>query len=478
MIMLIGGLILWLRSPHGNEWMRKQLIKQVQKSYPDARIEVDLLYTDLFTEFSLEGVRIYDADNEPMLEMAQISLAYSLSSVFENRVDKLALAVNKPRINVVTFEDGSTNWSRAFPSEEEETEPWEGMTWMLPSLSIDIVDASFHHFSGEEETSVTSIHFSTESNVALGKDIDTTINVISATMSDFGTFESSGNVHWLEDSIGLENFRVKLEPFEVQLHGSLSGFADELTFDLAVNTELKKHSLEALLEQKLPSVNTSVECKINGGLSKVNADLKLSTEAGDALIGLSLEPFISKWKASFSTESLMLDALLPEYVEATKLAGTYELEGNGLSWPDELQAHIEVSGKEQVFWSEPVNDLQVTAELKNGVLEIANVSGKHPIGSVQGKGEIFLLDDKLELEVQAEVESLKDLVFYEVDYLTGSATVQGPLTVGWAEEVVVTQRGQATVTNFTYPYLWIASASGPVVVTYADGDTHVKADLS
>jgi hypothetical protein len=123
---LVVGLVLLalvlIQTPVVKDWIRGEIERRTNEAI-EGQIELDRLSGSLLGSVTVHGVTLHDGRDRPFARIDRISASYWLLSLLTNGLEVQDVRLDRPRLLVRRYEDGTLNLETLTPPDPEEPEP-------------------------------------------------------------------------------------------------------------------------------------------------------------------------------------------------------------------------------------------------------------------------------------------------------------------------------------------------------------------
>jgi autotransporter translocation and assembly factor TamB len=428
-LLSVAGVWIWLRTEAGQRWGLKQILALAQPEV--GALSIDTLRTDLWTHLRLEGVRIHDAGGKELLGLDTIDAEFSLGGLFAGALRVSRVQVTGLRADLA-ITDAGLDIAGLWPTGPVDDTPYAGVGLDIYVDGLEIAAGPLVLWAGDEyslsETQLSgSIHLIGDSVVIERLVLDAT-----GITPEVGDLSVRGGAAWSPDTLSAETIELHLG----KQHLTASG-AFETGIALTAHLELEE------LPWDLPVYGTfELDGPVTGSMDAPAVAFAVTTPGGrvDLIAAIDLRPSRPAWSATVLTEALavhtFVDGLDPTVVDANMSA-----DGEGLGWPDDLDAHASLDVSTTEAPAIGSGDLFGEVDLTGGVAVLRGIEATTPTGCVAMDGRVDLVGMWGEVDVATLDVHLEDLGRFGVDGLTGLARFAGTVAGDWSGEPAITVEG-------------------------------------
>ncbi|MCB9766175.1 MAG: translocation/assembly module TamB domain-containing protein [Alphaproteobacteria bacterium] len=476
-VLVALGVVSWLISPAGNDFLRRQIEVLVTGLMDEGSLEIEHLDTNLFTRTRVEGARLVDGDGRPVVDLPAAELEYALWPLLRRRAVIVERAVlDGPTVDLVVDEQGRLDLSRMFPGSEDEDTDSNGLPIELILQDVQLNLGTVGYRTPEQAWRVEGLGLSVRGT---GLHNTWTLDAVHlqgrVAEPETGPLTADGAVVWDDGDLRLDGLVITLAGSEVRTTGAALDLTGEPQLDLVVEVpRFAPDALEPLtgdlgLKGELSLTETAVTGPL-GALQVVGTARAPGGEADvDATVDLASERL--SWKASLDARGVDLQQVLDAVTEPTVVTGHVEADGSGTTYPDDLLAKGTVTLEETVIWGYRIPQGRATVDWSEGKGRLTGIYYRTDWGEARGTG--LVTDAMVDLDLDARVWRLAGLSEVGVDNLSGDATADGRLYVDWSgEQVEVTFKGDVQGGALAYEEIFEAGAfSSPVDMRFYGGTT-------
>ncbi len=465
----VGILVLtaWARTERGRGWIRDQLVTLAAP--PHGSLTAGALETDLFSWAVLRDVTLAGPDGARVAHVDTLTLGYRLGGLSARR-----LVVPEARVEgldvVLTETDAGidlvTMWDDGGPPS---TEPWGGLPVDIVA-AVEVVDANVRYVRADGAYGVTGARARADVELrgpaVLVRDLELSAP---ATLPDLGPLALAGTGRWDPSTLWFERLDLALGPNRVALTGGLGRLGADATVGVGITAlHVEPASLAALAELPVTGAFDATG-GVAGLLVAPTLVLEVATPGGPlhATAALDRRGARPAWSASFAPSDVALHTFLPD-VPPTIVRGGVTVEGQGLRWPDDLDATAVLSLEAPRLGE--LTDLAVsgTARLSKGVLDLEGLRASAPGARVRGDGVVRLLEQRGEVRIAAASADLALLRRFGVPEARGRAGFSGTARFGWGASPAVHAAGALEGAAIAWADLGGATTvDGPVTVDWS-----------
>lgn len=447
-----GALLAWLRSDPGSAWLLQQVVERAQPR--QGSLEIASMQTDLRSSLRLHGVVLKDASGHELAGCDSIELAYGLGALLRG-----AFVVHHARVQGLRGDlglvDGDldivTIWSdpaALADAPDPPTPPWQGLPVTLVLETIEIQSDTLAIRVGERR--LTLHQASLHGGLAFrGDDILVDGLALSAgpacLLLDLDVRDLGGHQPWLD---------LRLESLVVD--------ADLLPLELPV-TGIFELSGELLGPLDAPA--STLELVTPGGPLSVDARLDLGPE----------RPL---WSLELETVDLALDEVVLG-LQPLLVSGRIQVEGEGLSWPEGVDALARIGLDAAVAEPFGAAHLEGRLALTEGLILVPELFASTPTGTVSVRGLVDVPAKTAAADILGLVVQLSDLGRYGAAGLRGEASFAGQGEVDWSgAQVAALVEGRLRGRHLgSGADLSIGRLEGPISGSWIAGVPGVAGDL-
>ena len=476
---VVGGVgaVLWLQSESGNEWLRVQLGSLIQGGLAQGEVELQGLHTDLFWNWTLDGVAVRGPQGESLLELESLAVELDPWALLRREVHLRSLSLSSADVRLTFDEAGVLDLIALLPPGDPDVVPgpWGGLplatrvdSFDLGSLSIDL--GSLASAGAEREVLLSTKGdlrgwFEGQGRVLRLHQLQVETDW---TVPDLGPVAVAGEAAFDDGDLVLDDLVVLGGDTRVELDGRVLDLEEELSLDLSlVLPQVRRGDIARVVGSELLRVDPRLEAHLEGPLASLAVEGTLSHDEVGSLgfaLGANLASERPSWTARFDSEAFALDLLMADLPEPVRLAPHLQLEGNGLTWPEDLDVDVRLEAGPQVIWGEAVSSMLVQGRLSSGVFTLADGSVvQHALGRVDASGDVRILESTTQLEATVALPRLARLSAYGVDGLRGAATYGGRVRADWSGEAVTAEAsGRLSATAIDFQGNTVGTIQGPL----------------
>jgi autotransporter translocation and assembly factor TamB len=483
-LVLILTVILVLISPWGNEQIRAQVESAAQPSFPGGSLVIGGLDTNLFGSIALENVAIRDRQGKTLIGFERLELGWELGGLIHEKLVVDTLRLERPVVDLTVLEDGTLDLQKVLgpPKPDEPSEPWTGLPIDLQVPSAQILDGVVLVGGNTTHTKIDGLGL--DLGVALQgptvhvDHLELKVPVKAPIVLDVST---QGEVIFTGADVVIPELAVYLGETILKLEGRTDAVQSVPILDLGVSLEpLAPSTLEAVVGEPVLAQPVTYAARLTGPLADLRLESTLSSEGLGALgldVSLGLESDPLSWDVTLAPESFQVDKLALAVPVPVTLDGSYGLKGTGVEWPAGIEAAIKIDGGEQVLGGEAVAGLVLDASLSGGRLDIAKLSARHSVASVDLGGWADLIRSRASIDLRAQIPNAGALSTYGVTGMGGRAGFKGHVDASWAPDVDVVVDGDLTLANFLASGTRIREGAGPIRVEVHGDDVEGSGSL-
>lgn len=483
----LSGLVLWLRSASGNDFLRRQLDGVVDAAMVEGDFQIGGLETDLFTTLKLTDVSLVDDEGRAVVAVDEALATPRLLSAVTGELAIEELVLTGVAVDLAIDEDGRSDVERLFgiePSEETEpSAPWEGLPLDVVVERIAVVDASAEVRRAEESVlSLAGLQVQAKASV-IGSDVQVEDIAIGGDLAvpELGHVEVEGAVLYRGDSLDLSKVVVSLGEGEVELDGQISGLqgTPELSvtlaakpFDLAPIDAFANAGLAGVFEGELALSGPLEAVTLAGSLTGTGGEGALTVD-----IGANLTSAEVPWSGTLEAETLHVEKIVGTVgEEPLVITGVLKASGQGTTWPAGIEVEGDFEGTRVLAYGAEIHDSSAALALRDGVLRWTEVETSGPLGPLEALGSYDFRSAQVQTTVRGRL-NLRELESFGATDLGGSARVDLQVRVDASADGSPTSvRGRIVATPFTYGSdIRFERVVADVVVAVRGGDVGVDA---
>ncbi len=453
LLLLIGveGAVLWLQTPSGNGWLRRQAERLVTEQMAEGELRIGEVDTDLFRHLELGDVFLDDGSGRPVVALDRLEVNWDASRLLGGEVVVARVVLDSPRVDLVTDEAGLLDVARLFPSDPDAppSGPWEGLPVDLRLGELKLRNGSFSYADGETRVALEDLSVSLGAR-ASGRKVSTEALVIEGQLTSPLELPVSarGQTRFTDGDVDLGGLVLAVGEDRLLLDGRVVDVEDPDRLALegvtlrAAGLDLDR--IEGWVGDLGLAGEIGLEADAAGPLSDLRLTALLETGGGEARVEgeLDVQAELPSWSVRAETGGLELMGLVDAVTEPTALDVGVVLEGTGLEFPAGVEATAEVVARPSVLWGYPLDSATASLHWTEGRGVVDTFEGDMGWGSATGSGEVSLTGTVL--DVRAEVRDLLGLEVFGVQDIGGVADGRGQLQIDWSgEEVEILFDGRA-----------------------------------
>lgn len=485
-VVVVAAFLVWVATPVGNQWLRREALSLAAPLIPGGRLEVDDLQTRLWDGVYLGGVSLRAADGREVLGVDRVWVRWRLGALLGGVVRVDDLRVEGLRLDSRLDAAGVRDLSVLFgppAADDGGGGPWSGLGVDLELPAVDLRDASLRWDVVDGSTVVSDIGLRggvsfRGSSIALRKlavqgQVRAPVDVPVALLAD---------VDLRGGDLVLGELRVRSGATELRVAGLVQQVELRPVLRLRVAADpIEPAEFQWLLGEWTPVGPIDGVIRLEGPTSALLIGADIGTPAGalhtDALLDLDATP--ATWLVDAETPGLDLSALLPALGPGYALDLRAHIEGAGFDWPAGLAARVQIDGGKQVLAGEPVDLLALDAEVRDGQIVVHDVNALLAVGEVKASGAVDPVAGTLQLAAAARLPDLGALERYGAAGLAGLANWNGALAVDWSDPLAikVSAQGPVDAVGARSGDIRFARVRGPIDVQANGADVDVRADI-
>ncbi len=393
-LLAVGGLLLFVTSPAGEDWLRGKVSTALEQQLA-GRLEIGDIDLGLGT-LGLSNLKLYDPEGALVAEVAHVQARVVLGAAVRGKVVVPSARIEKPRLYLVQDSRG-LNLSRALKPKQPKPEPpqEEGRG----NLQVEVRELVLEDGHVEYELEMTDGVFE-----ALLENFDARAHATyaAATQSFDAAVDATGALQ--KPTQGPVKLSLKGQGQEETLSGDVSLSAAGLELEASATlpgpnetrTEIRRLRLPPELVRALvPSYPLQVPVTAQGTLGLSGEVAQLAVDARAASASLAVNGAVDF--STMRTPGLTAKARginLSELVEngpPTSLSMDLEARGGG-STLESLDADVALTVTPSQFKNQPLGPLELRASAKEGRFSLSRLLAVVPGASLTAKGE-GTLDD-------------------------------------------------------------------------------------
>ncbi|TNE84687.1 MAG: hypothetical protein EP330_28875 [Deltaproteobacteria bacterium] len=485
----LSGLVLWLRSESGNDFIRRQVDGLVDGLMTEGDFSIGELETDLFTTWTVREVAIVGEDGHALLDLEEARVALRPFSIFGGELEVSEVRLTGLAGDLALDADGNLDLLGMFPLAAEDdapSAPWEGLPIDVHVERVALERSRVEMRNPEGTTlSVAGIEVAADVSVR-GKIVRAEDIAIAADFAvpELARVAGSGAVSWDGDAFNVEDLVWLLGDGELRLDGAITDLADDPTLgltlevkplDLAPIDALAGAGLQGQWQGTLGADGPLNQATLRGDLRGVNG----STGALTVDLGIDLTAKDLPWSGTVTTDDLHVEHVVSSVGEdPLVVSGTLTAAGKGTAWPSGIEAGGDFEGTKILAYGAEVHDSRARLDLVDGQLRWSEVDTDGPLGPLSALGHYDFTDGKVRTTVQGRV-NLAELDRFGAEDLGGQADVDLLVKVRSAEDGVPTLvTGVIVAEPFTYGTdVRFERVVADVAVSVRNGRTIVEAEI-
>ena len=432
--LFLAGSLTFLQSGTGNSILRTSLEGMLPNIFPNMKLKIEALDTDILTGVHLEGLSLRLKGKEaPLLSLEDLDLEWHLLSYLSE--GKIRLFVSLSGMEVYVKEkNGELNWTTLFASDDPETQESK-TTWPeLPfHLEIPIIDFNQTRVEWEDLPVDIDIEASLSWN---RKDIDLQLHQIQAHMPAIGDLDSridiNGNSQLINMDIALQQKDRGLE-----ISGTIEDVIGDGILGIRSRVYCKKGCLEDLTNQDIPQIDQEILLAIQGDFTEI---ISTATIGSGFPLEVRVTPREEVWSLSWKWQDFKLNDWVGD-LEPINLKGEYSIEGHGFSLAETMFAEIEGTAPTQDIWNETLDAWILAATLDKGILDIQSFALTHSMGDVDISGSLNLLESQGTLVAGLALDDFRYLDKFEIPAIQANVRGAPAFQLNWKDEPKIRVEG-------------------------------------
>ncbi|MFZ5475822.1 MAG: translocation/assembly module TamB domain-containing protein [Myxococcota bacterium] len=462
----------WLRTEGGREWLLGQLLAAADP--PNGDLVVGSIETDLFSEARLHDVELRDAAGRTLVRAVEIRARYRLGGLPGKVLRVTDVEVVGLTGDLVVTDDGLDLASLWPATGGPPSGPYEGLPIdvIVDRVVVDAprlrVTAGEVPYGVDGATLTAGVRLVGDAVEVTGLSLDA-----QSTEPALGALALRGDVTWRSERT-TASADLSVGPQRVAARGEIAG--DALAVEVTA-LHLEPDALPWEVPVKGPLDGTG---RIEGTTGAPSVALAVTTPGGPATLtasaDLTKEPVA--WAFAATTPGLAVDAVV-EGLADTRVAGTVRAEGTGTSWPEGVDASVEVDARAESVAGQGPARVAAKGRLAGGVLELPGVVAEVEAGTVRIDARVSLVEGTAQAkQVVADVDLAK-LARFGVVGLRGHVRFVGHVDGGWTAGTRAHAAGSIAGDGLGWQEtVWVARATGPVDVAWTGGEVQLEAALA
>lgn len=401
LLIAVFSALSWLRGEEGSAFLLAEVLQRVQPH--EGSLEVATLRTDLTSNLRLEGVVLKDDAGRELAGLDSIELDYGLGALLRKTLVVHRVQAAGVRAELRQTDEGldiATIWADP-AAPPKPSSPYEGLPITLVLEEIEVQSNTLALSTGEQR-------------------------LILRQASLYGGLAFRG------DDIIVEELALYAGPHRVLLDVALRDLGG---VDPSVDLTLRSLLVDAdRLPLDLPVAGVfELSGELEGSLESPSTTLELQTPGGPLSLAVSLDlgPERPVWSVDLETTDLALDHFVRD-LEPLQLGGRIEAEGEGLTWPHEVDGLARISLHTTI--SEPIGEATLDSRLalSEGLVLVQELVASTPTGTVDVEGLVDVPAQTASATIHGLVVQLADLGRFGVAGLRGEGQFSGEGEVDWS----------------------------------------------
>lgn len=442
-VTLAVGTLEFLRSNLGNELIRTSIEQFALNSFPNLKLKMGNLETDILTEIEIKDLSLrVRGEEDPAITVESIALDWDVIQLVQK--NKLRSFIYISGIDVIAKEDrGQLNLEKLFdtgepPAPETET-TWPELPLDLEIPIIDIDQTTLHWENAEITTEMEA-----SLNWNEGENVDLQLQRIQAHMPEIGDLASriaiSGNSQLIDLDISLQQ-----ENRGLTLQGKIEDVIGEGKLQIESKIHCQKSCLKDFTAQDIPQIDQEIAIQIGGNFSEIKTDLMIG-KIGEFPLKAKIIPAEEVWDASWNWKDFKINDWVGD-LEPITLQGEYSVQGNGFSYEENMQVTIQGEAPVQEIWNERLEFWKLQAKLDKGQLAIERFLVGHSMGEIAISGDLNLLESQGQLQAGLDIRDFQYLEKFDVHNIEGQIGGTPVFHVNWADEPKIQLQGNLELQN-------------------------------
>ncbi len=477
--MLAWGLVAWLASASGNEWMRQRAEVELSAIMGEGRLRIGGLETRILDGVTLRDVALEDGSGRPVIALDEGRLELT-PQLAQKRVLVDLVDLDGLRFDLRVDQDGELDLSRMFPGSDEPSEPLS-LPWPLQLDKVELDHSAFAYSTPEGPIlALDALRLSAQGQAAGTRwDLGSVSGYGRFTEPDLGPLTLDGGLTWRSEG-GVDLHKLAIELTEAKTLARLSGSIDydpELVFDLELEGSADPRGLERAFGELGLRDPLDLDLEASGPLSELALTGQVRPPSGQAELDLvlDLDAEVPTWRGEIRPEQLDLD-FVEAVTETTVLSGSLKLDGQGFAWPDEVVGTATIALEEAIGWGYEIPGATAQVRIEGGKLHLEQVVYEADWGRLVASG--LMTEALIDVDVDAEIRDASGLEAFGAEGLSGAADASGRFQADWsAEQVSASFDGHLVALQAGYTdQVEVQQYAGPVHFRYLDERVRVWAE--
>lgn len=444
----VVGFLFWFQTDAGQLWLREVVEELVQGTMGEGTLQIGGLDVRRFGVVEADDVVLTDGEGREVLRIDEVRANYRIKPA-ERLIVLNRVQLQGGEVDLRMDPEGLLDLQRMFPPSDQEG-PAPSVPWdvALQSVVVQGVHWAYGDPSGTLAEGTLGL-----SGTGRGSGTVWTVQVLDAsgelTEPGLGPYTVVGEVAYdLEGSVELRRLDIDVADSEILVEGRVD-LDPEVAVDLTIDATLDLDGLERMTGDVGAKGTPNAELGIEGPLTAMVVTGRVLQEQGS--VGVDLVVGVDEqitYSGTLTPRSLDLTTLLDAVTEQTTLSGEVELDGAGVSWPQDLTATGVVSLSESVGWGYQVPEATATWALKEGLVSLTGFRYSADWCEVTGSGR--LTEVMVDVDIVARCRDLSGLAEFGVPDARGAATVTGRMVADWSQAVTVDFDGYAVGWSLAY----------------------------
>ncbi len=471
---LVGLILGGLATDKGNDFIRAEVLKAAEPSFPNGSLDIGALDTNLLGHIYLSDIAIRDSSGKALIEVDRFVLDYSLTALMRKEVHIEAIRIESPNVDLTMDSNGEMDLLTVFgPSEESEeteapVEPFAGLPVDLVLDELSIVGAEVQISDPAGDTTIPQIDFGLAASVR-GSTVNLTaldlqVDLDSPIDQDVSL---TGALALIGGTLNIEELVAGFGDIRLKAGGTIAAAETAPVMDLSLQVDpLSPSTVEALAGQAVLKTPLVVSANVSGPLSDLKVGVSIPSPKGDGQLALNAEVDLESTPMAWGVELLPSNFAVDSVTELVPppfvLDGKYSVTGTGTEYPDGIDADIEIDCGPQVFAGEGLQSLKVNGKLNAGRLGLDIKELIHDVARVSLVANVNLAESSARARASVYLPNAAKLSKYGVYDMGGSIRYEGDVVAAWEPELDVDLEGELKLESFAGPGVFIESGGGPI----------------
>jgi len=457
----------WLVTDDGNDFVRAKVESFGTDALESGALTIGRLKADYIRGLMLEDIALSDAAGRPVIAVERLRLDWNPMAAMGGTLPIHSLRIASPRLDVRVDGEGVNDFTRLFGASEETSdapgEPFGGLPVAIDLETLELRDGALAWRTPDGAWALEGMNL-TLSAEGEGRVIEIPDLLLQAGLTEPAVMPLtlSGGAAYVEGDVALEKLALKVGESRLGVGGRVGAVEVDPAMDLKiVLPALETDDLEALFGDLGLSGALGAELSLTGPLSELSLGGHLDIPEGrvDVAVGGDFAAEVPTWSLSLQPRRLKVGSLVDAVTEPVALVGSIDFEGEGFSWPDQLDARGGIRLHAPVVWGYDFEAMAVDLAVSGGRVGVTGLRVVAPWGVATGDGSVT--ESGAEMDVELVLGDLAGLAALDVHGLGGRGRLEGHASVDWSGEVVDTLfRGRLDADDLE---LW-----GGAVITEAD----------